>query len=88
MWTPHVPENLDPFFNKNETFPRYHRLMAYENTTWYNDPDLHPEDRIYTYQLPDWSDPEGEPVAIKLISPLPFYMTFDPITRIFTVDKQ
>lgn len=88
MWTPHVPENLDPFFNKNETFPRYHRLMAYENTTWYNDPDLHPEERIYTYQLPDWSDPEGEPVAIKLISPLPFYMTFDPITRIFTVDKQ
>ena len=62
--------------------------MAYENTTWYDDPNTHPEDKIYSHQLPDWSDPEGEPVTIKLVSSIPDYVTFNPITRIFTVNKQ
>ena len=61
--------------------------MAYENTTWYDDPKTHPEDKIYSYKLPDWSDPEGEPVTIRMFSALPDYITFNPISRTFTVNK-
>jgi len=58
VYEPFIPENKDPYFSE---YPQVnHVLKSYENTTWYDDPDLHPEDRLYEFHLPEVIDPEGE----------------------------
>jgi len=69
VYEPFIPENKDPFFTTWEGENANHNLKAYENRTWYDYPDLHPEDREYTFHLPSVTDPEGEYTAVYIQDP-------------------
>ena len=51
--------------------------MVYENDSWYDDPELHPDPNFFEYTLPEFEDPENEPTTIEFFGTKPPWITFD-----------